>query len=136
MEKTDDGVYKLVLPYQYEIPGAYGNVIFNYNGQQFDAGRISPGQKMIYTADGKWIAYEEPQKGTMGDVNGDSVVNINDVTLVQRAIARARVLNALQIKLADVSGDGKISIDDATCIQKYIAKYTEGCGKTGEIVTV
>ncbi len=136
MEKTDDGVYKLVLPYQYEIPGAYGNVIFNYNGQQFDAGRISPGQKMIYTADGKWIAYEEPQKGMMGDVNGDSVVNINDVTLVQRAIARARVLNALQIKLADVSGDGKISIDDATCIQKYIAKYTEGCGKTGEIVTV
>ena len=60
MEKLNNDVYKLVLPYQYELPNSVGNVIFNSNGQQFDAGTIHPGEKMIYTADGKWLAYEEP----------------------------------------------------------------------------
>jgi hypothetical protein len=55
MTKVGD-VYKYVLPYQYELKDSYGNVIFNNgSGQQFDAGVINPGEKKIYTADGKWI---------------------------------------------------------------------------------
>lgn len=136
-ELLGNGVYKYVLPYQYELDGSYGNVIFNNgSGQQFDAGRINPGQKMIYTADGKWIAYEEKTPYTMGDVNLDGEVDINDATLIQKAAAKFESLSELQTKLADVSGDGGVTVKDATFIQKYIAKYTSGFGSAGEMIYV
>ena len=136
-ELLGNGVYKYVLPYQYELDGSYGNVIFNNgSGQQFDAGRINPGQKMIYTADGKWIAYEEKTPYIMGDVNLDGKVDINDATLIQKAAAKFESLSELQTKLADVSGDGDVTVKDATFIQKYIAKYTSGFGSAGEMIYV
>lgn len=60
----------------------------------------------------------------MGDVNLDGKVNINDVTLIQRFIAKILPLTEEQQKLADVSGDGIVSIKDATTIQRIIAKMT------------
>ena len=55
-ELTDHGLYRYVLPYQYEMDGSLGNVIFNSgSGQQFDAGQIRPGQQMVYTLDGKLV---------------------------------------------------------------------------------
>lgn len=134
MEKLGNGVYKLVLPYEYEIASAYGNVIFNNgSGQQFDAGQIKPGQKMIYTADGKWVAYEEP-KTLMGDVNGDGNVTIDDATLIQKAAADIIVLSDSQKTAADVDGDGRVTVSDATCVQKYIAKYASGTGAAGQYI--
>lgn len=58
MELNEDGLYEYILPYKYEMSSAHGNVIFNNgNGEQFDAGVITDGQKKIYTAEGKWIKY-------------------------------------------------------------------------------
>lgn len=57
-----------------------------------------------------------------GDVNMDSKVNINDVTMIQRFLVKSVTLNDNQQKLADVSGDGIVSIKDGTLIQKKIAK--------------
>lgn len=125
MEKLNDDVYKLVLPYQYEIPGSYGNVIFNSNGQQFDAGVIHPGEKMIYTADDKWIAYEEPAQVLMGDVDGNGTVSIEDVTLLQQYIAELVTLDDTQLLAADVDRNGSVNIADATVIQMYIAELID-----------
>ena len=59
-----------------------------------------------------------------GDVNRDGNVNINDVTLLQKYIARAAELNAYQKKLADCNNDDRLTISDATAIQKIIAKFS------------
>ena len=61
----------------------------------------------------------------LGDVNADGRVDINDATLVQKAVAELVVLDEKQQKAADVTGDGKITIDDATLIQKYVAELID-----------
>ena len=137
MEKIDGDIYKLVLPYQYELEGAYGNVIFNNDsGQQFDAGRIEPGQKLIYTADGRWIPFVEPVKAIMGDVNRDGKLNIADVTAIQRVVADFQEFDDVQTVLADVDGDSKVTIQDATFVQRFLAEYADNTGSTGETVTI
>ncbi|MEE0958061.1 MAG: dockerin type I domain-containing protein, partial [Ruminococcus sp.] len=67
-----------------------------------------------------------------GDVDGSGSVTITDATLIQKAAAGLVSFTKLQNSLADTNGDGNVSVADATCVQKYIAKYTSGCGKTGE----
>ncbi len=125
-ELTSDGLYRYILPYQYELPGAFGNVIFNNgSGQQFDAGRITPGQKMIYTAEGKWQAYEEPAGTLLGDADSDGAVTVLDATAIQRNLASFETA-AFDEKAADVDGDGIISILDATYIQRWLAGYEDG----------
>ena len=126
MELLPNGVYKYVLPYQYELDGAYGNVIFNNNnGQQFDAGRITPGQKMIYTVDGKWIAYEEPapEYVVTGDADGDGAVDICDVTVIQRYAADYD--EEIDLSAADINLDGYVTIEDATALQRFLAEYDD-----------
>ena len=119
MELTASGLYKYVLPYQYELTGAYGNVIFNNgSGQQFDAGTIRPGEKKLYTADGKFVTV------TTGDVNGDGRINISDVTAIQRFLAGFFTLTGADLAAADVNGDGSVTIEDATQIQLYLAEFT------------
>lgn len=50
-----------------------------------------PGQKLIYTADGKWGAYDEPTPCILGDADGDGKIGINDATTVQRHLAEYEV---------------------------------------------
>lgn len=67
-----------------------------------------------------------------GDVDGDGSVTINDATLIQKAGIDLVSFTKLQNRLADVNGDGRVSVFDATCVQKYLARYSSGCGSTGE----
>ena len=60
-------------------------------------------------------------KPDSGDVNLDSKININDVTLIQEYNVELEALSDRQQKLADYNGDGIIDITDATAIQLYIA---------------
>ena len=122
--------------YPYEMAGAYGNVIFNNNsGQQFDAGVIHPGEKMIYTADGRWIPYRESVSGILGDVNLDGTINVHDATMIQRATIQLNTLSDWQKILADVDGDGSVTIMDVTCVQRYIAEFSGDYGDTGCIIS-
>lgn len=57
-----------------------------------------------------------------GDVNGDSRIDVRDVTLVQRFVAQIESLSAAQQAAAEVTGDGSVTIADAGDIQKYIAQ--------------
>ena len=69
-----------------------------------------------------------------GDANGDGLISIDDVTLVQ--LYSAEVSTAIYFDCGDVNGDGEINIIDATCIQRYIADFTEDIGFTGEQIGV
>ncbi|MEE0957674.1 MAG: leucine-rich repeat protein [Ruminococcus sp.] len=59
--------------------------------------------------------------GEKGDVNLDGIVNINDVTTVQKYVARMLTLSEKQLSAADVTGDGNVDISDATAVQRYLA---------------
>lgn len=57
-----------------------------------------------------------------GDVNGDGKVTIDDVLMIQKALAKMITLDPLQRAAADVDGSGSITVNDAIMIQKYLAK--------------
>ncbi len=56
----------------------------------------------------------------IGDVDLDGVLDINDVTLLQKYVANIVTFTDTQRLVADVNGDGKISIEDATALQYLI----------------
>lgn len=53
----------------------------------------------------------------LGDVNGDSMLSIIDVTSIQRHIARIKIFDDSVLDIADVNRDNSIDIMDATAIQ-------------------
>lgn len=72
------------------------------------------------TLDYTIIPYEVVEDGIVGDVNDDGVVNITDVTFVQKHIAKINVESQIYDILGDCNKDGTINIKDATHIQMYI----------------
>ena len=63
------------------------------------------------------------RENQIGDTNLDGDININDVTAIQRYLAKLEEFTDEQISLADTNGDGEINITDATHLQKYIANF-------------
>ena len=59
----------------------------------------------------------------LGDANGDQVIDISDVTYIQRHAADLELLEGVYFKAADVDGNGTVDISDATTIQMRIADY-------------
>lgn len=59
---------------------------------------------------------------TLGDVNLDGTVNINDVSVLQSYLAKLTSLSDTAMLAADVDQNGEISILDATAIQTALAK--------------
>lgn len=55
-----------------------------------------------------------------GDINGDGVVKINDLILVQSHILGKTNLTGEKFYAADISGDGSIKINDLVMIQSHI----------------
>lgn len=68
------------------------------------------------------IIYNNDIISIAGDVNGDTKVNVKDVTLIQKFIAKIKTLTSKQKKKADVNKDGKVDVKDATALQKKISK--------------
>ncbi|MBQ2943594.1 MAG: starch-binding protein [Ruminococcus sp.] len=58
----------------------------------------------------------------LGDVDSNTIVNIKDATIVQKAIAGLAVFNETERFVADVDMDGNVTIKDATLLQKYVAE--------------
>lgn len=78
-------------------------------------------------------AAETNTKKVLGDVNNDNVINVNDVTGIQKYIADITDLTDNQKFVADTNGDNQLTILDATELQKYVADYTavnNNIGKT------
>lgn len=52
------------------------------------------------------------------DINGDNIVNINDVTALQKHLAGIEI--KVDLSCCDINLDGEIDINDATALQKII----------------
>ena len=61
----------------------------------------------------------------IGDANLDGVVNINDVTQIQRHLSEMITLKKTAASNADYNQDGSITIDDCTMIQRFLAEYDD-----------
>lgn len=62
---------------------------------------------------------EEEPVYALGDVDKNGVIDINDVTYIQKYLAKQYA--EIDMALADVDANGAIDIEDATILQKYIA---------------
>lgn len=56
----------------------------------------------------------------VGDVNGDSFVNIADVTMLQKHLANYSTLDNVNFKSFDINSDSEINIKDVTDLQKSL----------------
>lgn len=82
----------------------------------------------------KNIPYVLLDNARLGDANGDGVVNINDVTAIQRHLAELTLLEGVRFYAADSNQDGKLDISDATNLQLFFAEY-DIQDPIGEIMT-
>jgi V8-like Glu-specific endopeptidase len=57
--------------------------------------------------------------GIKGDLNGDQLVNIQDVALAQRHVLGLQLLPASLFDLADVNLDGRVDVRDVNLIMRY-----------------
>ena len=66
-----------------------------------------------------------------GDADDSDIVDISDVTMIQRALARLIEYDDRFKQRGDANRDGELIIDDATQIQRYLAHlpYSEGIGE-------
>lgn len=62
-----------------------------------------------------------------GDVTGDTVVDIQDLRMVLRAVCGKVRLEEQQVSAADITGDGTVDISDLRMILRYV------CGKLTEL---
>lgn len=58
----------------------------------------------------------------LGDVNGDGVVDIKDVTCIQNHLAYLDIIPQESLSYGMVSGGKELSVNDATLVQKRIAE--------------
>ena len=59
----------------------------------------------------------------LGDVNGDSVVQADDLTTLARHLAKIQIItDDSLLKNADTTKDGVLSAEDLTNLAKYVAK--------------
>ncbi len=57
----------------------------------------------------------------IGDVNGDGIINVMDVTLIQKKLSQISTTEKYYSKYADFDRSGSTNVADATTMQKYIA---------------
>ena len=77
---------------------------------------------------GEWLVEQEVidklvSDYPVGDSNRDRIVNIRDVTAIQRYVAELSQFEDEQLALADLNGDGVVNINDATYLQRYFAEF-------------
>ena len=75
---------------------------------------------------------EEPEEEILiGDINGDTVINANDASLILSSYSKLQVgaeldLTPEQMKAADINGDGKIDAKDASDALAYYSYLSTG----------
>ncbi|SFC79259.1 leucine-rich repeat protein [Ruminococcus albus] len=66
------------------------------------------------------ISYTLDNDFIIGDVNGDGVINVADISKVAAHVKGKKLLTEEQQKRADVNGDGKITVTDITKIAAHV----------------
>ncbi len=67
--------------------------------------------------------FEKLRDFKTGDANLDGVVDVRDVTAIQRHIAEFELLTDDGLLAADVNGDGELTVEDVTLLQRYLAEF-------------
>jgi len=126
--------------------GYTGDTVCTGCGEKITTGEIIPATGHI---SGEWVIITEPSETTEGlrtksctvcseeierevipiivpvtvpgDASGDGKINLTDVAMILKYIAKWEV--APNLDTADVTGDGKVNLMDASLILKYIAKW-------------
>jgi len=65
------------------------------------------------------VASTGSSEAMLGDVNGDGIIDVRDVVLVQRHVLGKITLTAEQLKAADINGDGLVDARDVALIMQY-----------------
>lgn len=94
-----------------------------FKGWEVNGVMYAEGDKITVTDDTvlKAVWDDTAPDYTPGDVNGDNKVNLADVSLLLKHIAKWSVV--LNLDAADVTGDGKVNLADVSLMLKYIAKW-------------
>lgn len=69
-----------------------------------------------------------PESIQKADFNGDSKVDIADITLMQKYFAKKATLAQEKIDLLDLNYDGQKNVNDTTMFAKYLAGYNVSSG--------
>ncbi|MGN0499815.1 MAG: dockerin type I repeat-containing protein, partial [Ruminococcus sp.] len=75
-------------------------------------------------------------KSLVGDVDGNQVIDANDVTALQMYIAKYDMPYEVDFMRADVDCDHKVNVLDVTALQKYVAGGFTGTGSAGMDITM
>ena len=67
-----------------------------------------------------------PAAGAPGDLNGDDLVNSDDLTLLARHVAGIETVSGQALDNADVNGDGVVNSDDLTLHARFVAGIITG----------
>lgn len=96
-------------------------------------GEINPGEyELMEDVPYRVIALGAENKDVFGDINRDEVIDVNDVTALQKHLADIITLSDKSLALTDTDGNGRININDATYIQMYIAHMDKENSKVGQ----
>ncbi len=133
---TQTGTYRLVAIHAFASPGYFsGGPHFNelnradiekWLKQSVEYLDSEPGDKEVELPD--YDPGQEENSGDdwpdntamMGDINGDGVVNVKDVTILLQYLLNLAELDGEARLRADVNLDGFINVIDATLIMQYV----------------
>lgn len=59
-------------------------------------------------------------KAVSGDVTGDGIVDVRDMTAMVQYILNIKSLSASNLKNADMDENGSVNVSDAICLKKYL----------------
>lgn len=135
-------VYEVYVPY-----GATGVVINGGNNEQTDniidfnpggGGYYLDPDKTTVNEFGATVYIPIPNDFaeltyTIGDADANETININDVTAIQKFLAKAPLPNTFKEETADADQNETVNINDATLIQYYLAGIENNnscCGET------
>lgn len=59
----------------------------------------------------------------IGDTNRDGVVNISDVTVIQKQVAKIIASNTELYSISDIDNNGSLNVRDATLLQRKLARF-------------
>lgn len=79
--------------------------------------------------------YDESYDGVLGDADVDDIVNIQDVTAIQRYLAEQK-MELFNLNASDVNRDGTVTVNDATGVQYFLAEFSSQPKGIGELVGV
>ena len=95
------------------------NFPITLNNIQLNMGTSKTGQKYTIDFDGFETVYNVIPEDKKGDINGDGVVNVSDVTAL---INKILTLADYPDSLCDINGDGEINVSDVTALINMILK--------------